>query len=244
MRGLPSRPDLPPGTTKKLAARTQAILTAGDKPTAAKSSYQSARVAKWFAPVVDALKATAGPSGSCMYCSCNEPSEIDHYRPISLNPERALLYSNYVWVCGVCNRAKGDRFPPETEVGAEIVNPIDDSVWVHFFLDPEYGRLMPVWDAEANDFDARGKSTCEVVGIDRQYVQDRRRARLHRMRRDAKAALSGLEDGATTPDDIAALVQEWLTDPEQPDVADYFLRGPGAGQEPFAQVLKAAQKHT
>ncbi|MBM3493439.1 MAG: HNH endonuclease [Armatimonadetes bacterium] len=244
MRDLPDRPDLPQSTKKRLAARTQTITDAADRRAAAKAAYKAARDAKWFTPIVDALKALAGPSGACMYCSCNEPSEIDHYRPISADPIVALWFENFVWACGVCNHRKRGRFPPVTEPGAQIVNPIDDSVWDHFFIDPEYGRLIPAWDANADDFDARGKSTCNIVEVDRQYVQDKRKARLDQMKAEAFALVERIADGMAEPTDVAAQVQAWLDHPQQPDVADYFLRGPGANHDPFAGILKAAKAGT
>lgn len=35
--------------------------------------------------------------------------------------------------------------------------------------------------------------------------------------------------------------EEWLRQPFQPDVADYFLNGPGSSEPPFSEVLELAR---
>ena len=114
-----------------------------------------------------------------------EPSQVEHYRPLALFPENALEYINYLWVCDICNRThKGEKFPPKNHPGEQILNPLDDDVWKHFFIDDQFGRLLVRLDIQTNQQSQRARSTCVVVGIDRENVQLRRANRYDQLRRD------------------------------------------------------------
>lgn len=43
----------------------------------------------------------------CPYCMLRQPSTIDHFLPIDLYPEFAVLVLNWVYTCGTCNLRKG-----------------------------------------------------------------------------------------------------------------------------------------
>lgn len=176
-----------------------------------------------------------------MYCSSNEPSQIEHYRPLSFFPERTFEYENYLWTCDICNRShKGERFPPDTEPGAQILNPLDDNVWDHFFIDEEFGRLIARLDLATSAPSDRALSTCAIVGIDRENVQIRRSRRFARLRKDAQRILEDFRAGKCRQSDLAAEITSWRSEPYQVDVADYFLNGPGRLYEPFKSVLLAS----
>jgi hypothetical protein len=55
---------------------------------------------------------------SCAYCTVTEAEAqavrllIDHYEPVSGNPELANAYANLMYACEECNLRKGDRCPP------------------------------------------------------------------------------------------------------------------------------------
>jgi len=180
MRNLPPRPAIPNDVQAKLQAKTREISAIADlrnKTSRARVVFESARKADWFGPIVSALRGLCGPGELCMYCSSNEPSQIEHYRPSSVFPESALEYENYVWSCDICNRKKLDRFPPDTEAGDFILNPLNDNVWDYFFLDEQFGRLISRIEPISKVPHSRASSTCSVVGIDRENVQIKR---LHR----------------------------------------------------------------
>jgi len=46
----------------------------------------------------------------CPYCLVREPNTWDHYMPISKYPEYSVYSPNLIWVCGICNNTKSDRF--------------------------------------------------------------------------------------------------------------------------------------
>jgi len=177
-----------------------------------------------------------------MYCSSNEPSQVEHYRPLSAFPEQTFRYENYLWTCDICNRTyKGERFPPDTEPGAQILNPLDDNVWDYFFLSEQNGRLIRKFDPVMNDFMPRATSTCDVVGIDRENVQIKRQHRFRRLRLDVGDPLSKFHAGTVSLEDLKAEIAVLRAEPFQADVADYFLNGPGRTQEPFRSILAATE---
>lgn len=245
MRNLPPRPTLAPDVERKLQAKTRKICRIAnpqEKMERARTLYNSARGSNWFRPVINALRSLCGHGELCMYCSSNEPSQVEHYRPLSVFPEQALEYKNYLWACDICNRHKGDRFPPDTASGERILNPLEDQVWDYFFLDEKFGRLMKRTDPTTGEDLPRAVSTCAFVDIDRENVQIKRQKRLHRLRRDVQLAFDNFENGSLTDDELRSELAELRADPFQADVADYFLNGPGREHEPFRSALAVADK--
>jgi hypothetical protein len=243
MRNLPSRPELAAKTVKKLQAKTQVILNANEgepRKKVARKLFDQARQTDWFEPVVNALKSISGIGELCMYCSANEPSQVEHYRPLAVFPGKAMTYENYLWCCDICNRNyKGQRFPPDTGPGAQILNPIDDNVWHYFFLDERFGRLIQCVDPDTAEALPRAVSTCSVVGIDRETLQIRRQHRYASLRRDVEQTLADMTKGTVSTADAQRRLTEWRSAPFQADVADYFLNGPGRAIEPFRSLLEA-----
>lgn len=242
MRSLPSRPALPPTVLKRLRGKTDAVAAVVDRramQAIARTSYESARRSTWFEPVVQALRGLCGEGELCMYCSSNEPSHLEHYMPLSVFPERAFDYENYLWSCDICNRTKGDRFPPDTGTGDRILNPLDDNVWDYFFLDEQFGRLIKRIDPTTASSLPRAVSTCEVVGIDRENVQTRRKHRLKRLRQNVQDALEMFRSGAFTQPQLREELTTLRHEPFQADIADFFLNGPGRENEPFRSALEA-----
>ena len=46
----------------------------------------------------------------CGYCEDSAESDIDHFRPKALYPDRVFVWENYLPSCAPCNRKKGRRF--------------------------------------------------------------------------------------------------------------------------------------
>ncbi len=243
MRSFPQRPLLPTATRQQLQKKVDVIALITDpqeKSTKARSTYASARTSQWFKLVINALRGLCGEGGLCMYCSSNEPSQVEHYRPLSVFPDLAFHYENYLWTCDICNRTyKGERFPPDTEPGAQILNPLEDNVWEYFFLSEQNGRLIRKIDIATNDYVPRATSTCKVVGIDRENVQKKRQHRFRRLRQNAEDALDKFLAGTLSQADLRAEIALLRAEPFQSDVADYFLNGPGRLHEPFRSIFVA-----
>ena len=245
MRNFSPRPNLAPAVRRRLREKTDALALIGnaqEKARQARAVYKAARESKWFQPVINALRGLCGDGELCMYCSSNEPSQLEHYRPLSVFPEQAFRYENYLWTCDICNRThKGERFPPDTEPGEPILNPLDDNVWDYFFLSEQNGRLLRKFDIAANDYAPRAVSTCAVVGIDRENAQKKRQHRFRRLQQNVGEALAKFHAGTLSRADLRIEIALLRAEPFQADVADYFLNGPGRANEPFKSALSAAE---
>lgn len=240
MRKLPLRPDLPQATLKQLAQETKAIAQATDPKADAKRRYENARKAKWFKPVVEALGEMSGLGGRCMFCSGSESSQVEHFRPKAVFPLEAVKWENFLWSCSICNQSKSDRFPPDTEPGEPIINPVDEDVWSFFFID-EFGNLAARWCSDTNGIDARAAKTIEILALDRDALQDTRQQRLDDLRKRVRDSLELFRQKHLGQDELRARCEEWRRQPFQPDVASYFLDGPGRQEEPFAEFCAYAE---
>ena len=236
MRHLPPRPALPVASVRRLTAKTKLIEDATDRPGTAIRIYTSSRQAKWFEPITDALKAMAGPGERCMFCSGSESSQVEHFRPKAIFPLRAMEWENLFWTCGICNQSKGDRFPPDTEVGEMVIDPTTENVWEFFFVD-EFGNLTERWQDGINDVDQRARTTVRILSLDRDALQQSRQLRLQDLKEKARDALILLAHELITIEDLRQRINGWKLQPIQPDVADYFLQGPGSNEQPFADLL-------
>lgn len=239
MRTLPPRPDLPETTIKRLKKELDAILAASEQKQEAERRYNNARKTKWFEPVVKSLKKVSGVGERCMFCSGSESSQVEHFKPKAVFHEEAMTWSNLLWVCGICNQAKGDRFPPNTGPGGQIINPILENVWDFFFID-EYGNLTPKWRTDLNSLDPRAKSTVENLALDRDALQQTRQQRIEDLKVRIEDSLSRHRNGELSQAQLADRCKDWLKQPFQPDVADYFFAGPGKGESPFREFLVTA----
>ena len=214
MRKLPSRHVLPVRTTARLGIESAAIAAAASRIDAATSHYAAARRSVWFKNVTKALALMSGTGQRCMYCSGSESAQVEHYRPKTVNPELALDWINLLWICGICNQAKGNRF----EETNPPVNPVDDDVWGHFFID-QFGNLTPSWDPTQNDFDQRAKRTIELHNLDRQALQECRQERLLDLRGKVEDSLARFNAGELSREDLKTRALTWFEQPFQPKVA-------------------------
>lgn len=237
MRRLPPRPDLPVATLKRLKAETEAISAAADPKKEAERRYKNARETKWFSPVVNALKTVSGVGERCMFCSGSESSQVEHFKPKAVFTAEAMKWENFLWVCGICNQAKGDSFPQEAD--AQIIDPFKENVWDFFFLD-EFGNLTPKWRTDLNSLDPRAQSTLEILALARDVLQQTRQQRINDLKGRIEDSLCLYRSGELTQEQLAERCRTWCAQAFQPDVADYFLTGPGMLDNPFNEFLIAA----
>lgn len=218
-------------------ARVTAIASSDARVAEASRRYGNARKAAWFREVVALLREMAGPGGNCMWCSSNESSQVEHYRPKAQYPELALHWENYLWACGVCNSIhKRDRFPDGPN---QIIDPVSEDPWRHFFID-EFGMLSPRYDPDTEALDTRAVSTIDVVGLGRDDLHARRRGAMKKLRQSVNDALVMYRSGQLSLQDLRDRLAEFRASEHHPDVSEYFLDGPGATEEPFRTLLLEA----
>ena len=238
MRRFPKRPDLPQNVLKKLTAETVAITSHTAPKLEAKRRYENARIANWFRPLIKELQVLSGPGQRCMLCSGSEASDVEHYRPKSIFPELVLTWENFLWSCTPCNRGKHNRFPPITETGGRFINPLDEDVWDFFFID-EFGLLTPCYDVSIGALNERAVTTRDFLDLNREAVQESRKMRLDDLRSQIAVTLRLLSLGQLSKDQVHEKIANWRKQPFQPDVADYFLNGPGMIESPFKNLFDA-----
>jgi uncharacterized protein (TIGR02646 family) len=222
-----------------LDAAVNSIERSANPQTEADRLFNNARGAVWFRPVIDALRDMAGVGERCMFCSGSESSCVEHFRPKAIFPPQAMAWLNMLWSCDICNRSKGTRFPPHTYPGEPLVDPTVDNVWAFFFID-EYGNLTARWRPETDDLDGRALNTISIFSLDRDALQYTRQARLKDLKIQVLDALRLNALGQLTQEQLRERIEEWKQQPFQPDVADYFLNGPGQGEEPFVRLFAVA----
>lgn len=233
MRYIRTRPDLPVATTQKLQEKTDLIARDGD----AQLIYQNSRDTQWFSPVIEALKFMAGPGGCCMLCSRSEGSDVEHYRPKAIFPDLAMTWENYLWSCAICNRAKSNRFPPDTEPGGRMLNPVEDNPWDHLFIN-ELMMITPRIGADLDGYDPRGLSTRDILRLNRDALIESRRERHTDLTGQVESALQGYHDGKLSVENLRSLVGQLRVYPFHLDVAEYFLDGPGQSESPFRELFE------
>ncbi|MBF0178776.1 MAG: hypothetical protein HQM03_01985 [Magnetococcales bacterium] len=118
-----------------------------------------------------------------MWCSGNESSQIEHFRPKAVFPQFAMTWENFLWSCGICNHAKGDRFPPDTEPGAPLIDPTLEDPWRFFYID-DFGCLCPVWNPDHDALDPRAANTIRILALDRDALQQTRQDRLNALKQE------------------------------------------------------------
>ena len=237
MRQLPKRPKLPPPLTARLVAETRKITRAATPKDEAEKAYAAARTAAWFRPIVQTLGKLSGVGERCMYCSGSESSDVEHYLPKSTFPGHAMTWQNYLWICTPCNRSKSNQFPTQPDGAALLINPLDENIWQYFYID-EFGNLSPTWDTALDDYCAKGKETATVIGLDRQALQEARRSRMDDLKEKVADTVKLMKAGDITVAAAHKRIRTWRTQPFQPDVADYFLNGPGKTEKPFASLFR------
>jgi uncharacterized protein (TIGR02646 family) len=236
MRRLPARHNLPKPAQGRLEKETKVIVASPDPKESARKRYAAARKAKWFKPVLKTLAEMSGSGQPCMFCDSNEATDVEHYRPKAVYPKLALTWDNLLWGCANCNRHKGDHFPPDTKPGGRIINPLDENVWDFFFID-RHGLLIPKWRPDKNALDDRAVSTRDLLRLNRETLQARRQSRLSDLRRLVNSTLKEFRANEIAIAEVKDRLAEWRTSPIHPDVADYFLYGPGASERPFCDLL-------
>lgn len=171
-----------------------------------------------------------------MFCSGSESAQVEHLRPKKHFPLDALRWENLLWVCGICNLHKGDRLGQ----GLEMVDPLSENVWQFCFID-EYGNMASVWRADLGDIDPRGDFTIGLLKLNRDALQLTRQSRLDDLKQQIDDTLVLFHGGLLTVEDLRQRLDTWRRVPFQPDVADYFLSGPGRAEAPFSVILALAE---
>jgi uncharacterized protein (TIGR02646 family) len=154
--------------TDELLAAIELYKQGGEKPSASLWNKYNKKYVK------EALKGMF--HDKCAYCESKithiDYPHIEHYRPKRKYPQYAFEWQNLLLACGICNGTahKGDHFPLEDgdENKPLLLNPCEDDPAQH----------LQFVKARVVSLSERGRQTCNLLGLNRDELFDRRRERL------------------------------------------------------------------
>jgi uncharacterized protein (TIGR02646 family) len=175
------RADLPKDAERYLHKRQQA---ADQKNRQQKldttADWKNARQTKSMGTVLATLHAMVGKRQRCMYCMDSHGSDIEHFRPKAVYPERMYHWPNLLLCCTHCGRLKGNLFP-QSGRRPLLVNPTKENPWDSLDFDPTTGNICARFDVKLNAWSEKGEKTVEALQLDRRealstgYLQTLRR---------------------------------------------------------------------
>ncbi|HEX6900856.1 MAG TPA: HNH endonuclease [Thermoanaerobaculia bacterium] len=96
----------------------------------------------------------------CMYCEDSAGTDIEHFWPKAVYPDRAFEWLNYLIACSRCNsNFKRDQFPLDPAGAPLLLNPTEDDPLEHLSFSPSTGRL--------ESRSPKGEPSIEVFGLNR-----------------------------------------------------------------------------
>lgn len=121
-------------------------------------------------------------NGKCAYCESQiehiDYGDIEHFKPKSLYPNLAFVWSNLLLACSICNRTyKKTQFPLETEEGPLVDPSLEDPAnHLKFASDTKLQKAIVLGK------DARGDTTQKTLGLNRPKLVDKRSRYVVKMR--------------------------------------------------------------
>lgn len=128
--------------------------------------WKNARQTKPLLTVLATLKHMMGECERCMYCLDSHGTDIEHFWPKALYPERMFLWSNLLLCCAECGRFKGDHFPLDNGQPL-LVDPTAEEPWTYLDFDPATGNVIARFEIDRNDWSLKGQATVDTLQLDR-----------------------------------------------------------------------------
>jgi uncharacterized protein (TIGR02646 family) len=132
----------------------------------AQSFWKNRRDSQTLSEVFAALKRMAGADEACMYCTCSEAGDIEHFRPKADYVERMFQWENLLLCCGICGRMKLDKFPL-ADGEPLLIDPSSDDPWAYLDFQPRTGNIVARTDPSSGEESLKGKATVEILQLDR-----------------------------------------------------------------------------
>jgi uncharacterized protein (TIGR02646 family) len=169
--------------------------------------------------VLSALQAMAGPRERCMYCSDSHGTDIEHFWPKTIYPEKMFLWKNLLLCCTPCNRNKVQLFPL-ADGEPLLVDPTTDDPWEFLDFDPETGNIVPRFSLEKNDWNHKGDQTVRILHL------DHREALSAGYQKTYRRLISVIEAFLNQSDDEGQFINN-LREADDHGLLGWFLRGQG-----------------
>lgn len=101
-----------------------------------------------------------------MYCLDSHGSDIEHFWPKAVYPERMFVWPNLLLCCTSCGNHKGDQFPKNAGRPL-LIDPTVDDPWDSLDFDPVTGIVTARFDRQRNDYVAKGVETVRLLKFDK-----------------------------------------------------------------------------
>lgn len=229
-----TRLDLPADVVKYINKRQQRV---NDEQAAAildvDKAWSSAGQTLKIKTVRGTLKKMAGGRQRCMYCSDSAGTDIEHYWPKSVYPERMFQWLNMLLCCTGCGRdCKGIKFPLDNGNPA-LLDPTIDDPWQFLDFSTTTGILFPLVDAQGGTT-IKGEKTVELLKLDkRDEVNLGYQKSFRRIKRAIDAAVAEQAPDATA-------LSHALSDADDHGLLGWCFRGNGINESPLSDLR---QKH-
>lgn len=222
------------GTRVELSKRQKAVHSAAD----ARSSWDRYRRSAKSRDVVSVLKEAAGIRMRCFYCSDSAAADVDHFMPISINFNNTFRWKNFIWVCPVCNRYKGSKFPCDSADAPLLINPTRDDPWRYLILDTDTGVLAPRFRVDG--YDTKATATLDILKpINYEASIEGRNRTIIRLRE----AASRIPAGASASKSVGQQLKKLLNEVRQDDhgVSAWFAFWEGRSEKEFQELSERNQ---
>jgi uncharacterized protein (TIGR02646 family) len=228
------RPDLAPKVDSALARkqrRTNTSRAAGALKLVA--TWNSARKTKPLKAVLATLKSMVGQRERCMYCGDSHATDIDHFWPKAIYPQRMFCWPNLLLSCTDCGRIKGTDFPLQNGEPL-LVDPTAEDPWRFLDFDPATGNLVPRFDPATATWDEKGENTVQVLELDRREALAAGYQKTHR--RLTVLVEAAVQDASPSP----TALKDALHEADEHGLLGWCFSGTGQTLPPFCDLR---QKH-
>jgi len=150
----------------------------------------------------------------CMYCEDNLATDIDHFQPIALAPERAFDWLNHLLACSYCNsNLKRELFPCDEDGESLLVDPTAQ--------DPADHLTLRLGSCQYEARTPKGTETVRVFGLN-----------------DRPDLVKGRTTTYTT---CRHLLTQWHTYVQEGEEAEAADVAQALREQPFTDVLRSME---
>jgi uncharacterized protein (TIGR02646 family) len=180
--------------------------------------------------VREVLKIMAGLGARCMYCVHSHGSDIEHFYPKAVYPDKMFEWGNLLLCCTECGREKGTKFPVAYEQPL-LINPTKTNPWADLDFDPVTSELTARYDASINAPSPRGKATIEVLKF------DRREDLAKEYGRTWKRLVRKIGEFLLAPQENDVFISR-LLEKDDHKLLGWCFHGTGHTEQPFAELQR------
>jgi len=220
----------------KKAGEMRSLPSREAKREAVARKWKQARQTKTVGEgVFGVLRNMAGRRERCMYCEDSRGTDIDHFWPKSVYPERTFDWPNMLLSCSGCQRAKGDRFPLDKDGEPELIDPTAEDPWGHLYYVSQTGVVTARYDAHTGQPSRKGLTTTALLPLNDEAITYGRRRASRRLREAVRAFLDAAIQGFAGSCRAAAAerLREAARDCPDYGLAQWYFVADGRDEEPF-----------